>query len=193
MFKEIWKDINGYDGYYQVSNVGRIKRLQRDTLVRHPTKPYYRHLQELILSPNSDKDGYLTITLSANGMEKNVRIHRLVGVAFLENHNGYDQINHKDGNKRNNNVSNLEWCDCKYNQLHAWKTGLKKTLKIAQISSCGNNIINIFNSLNDIKKMYKGVDLSTIVKVCKGKRNTHYGFKWIYANDNMKIGDIVNN
>jgi len=191
MAEEIWKDIDGFEGRYQISDRGRVKRLERYVLIQHPTKPYYRHLQELILTPNNDKDGYEIITLNADGKEKNMKIHRLVGIAFIDNPNHFDQINHKDGNKHNNNVSNLEWCDCRYNQVHAWETGLRETLKFAQIEKEENKIINIFDSLNDIRKSYEDIDFSTIIKVCRGKRNFHHGFRWAYADSNMHVGDVV--
>ncbi len=191
MVEEIWRDIPDYEGCYQISNEGRVKRLERYTFVNNPARPYYRHLCEKILTPVKDKDGYYTITLTANGIKKNMKIHRLVGIVFIENPDNLEQINHKDGNKANNKVSNLEWCDSAYNQLHAWKTGLKRTLKFAQIRITDNKVIRIFNSLNDIKNEYDKIDLSTVIKVCKGKRNCHYGFKWMYATDNMNIGDTV--
>ena len=95
--QEIWKDIQGYEGYYQVSNLGRVKSLRSNT----------------ILKINDIKGGYSQVGLSINGNPKTKRIHRLVATAFLDNEFNLTQINHKDKNRHNNRADNLEWCDYK--------------------------------------------------------------------------------
>ena len=101
---EIWKDIPGYEGLYKVSNLGRIKSLGNG-----------KTRKENILRLTKDKYGYLYITLSENGKLKKFKVHRLVAMAFIPNPNNYTQINHKDENRSNNRVENLEWCTQKYN------------------------------------------------------------------------------
>ena len=102
--KEIWKDIEGYEGRYQVSNFGNVKSLN------------YKHTgEEKIMQSCKDKIGYLHIKLFMNGKPKMYKVHRLVAQAFIPNSNNYPQVNHKDENKINNNVNNLEWCTAKYN------------------------------------------------------------------------------
>lgn len=109
---EIWKKIKGYDDYF-VSNKGRIKSC--------------KNKKEKILKQSSDSRGqYLLIHLSKNGCCNTKLVHRLVASAFIENPNGYEQVNHKDCNKKNNNLENLEWCTMSYNLKHAYKNGLIK-------------------------------------------------------------------
>lgn len=102
--KEIWKDCKGYEGKYQVSNLGRVWSIG----------------SQKYLKGSYDKDGYIQVYLTAkNGKTKIEKIHRLVALAFLDNPNNYPQVNHKDKNKQNNCVDNLEWCDIKYNNTYS--------------------------------------------------------------------------
>ena len=123
--EEIWKDIPELEGLYQASNLGRIKSIERIA------KKEYRNnriVKEKIIKGSKNKDGYLKIHISnkERNINKVVSIHRLVAKAFISNPNKLPQINHKDGNKLNNSISNLEWCTNLYNQQHAWKNGLHK-------------------------------------------------------------------
>lgn len=97
---EIWKDIKGFEGLYQVSSYGNVRS-------------YYRGGR--ILKPKKDKDGYLEVCLRKNNKSKYFKIHRLVAFVFIENTDNLPQVNHIDENKMNNNINNLEWCDCYYN------------------------------------------------------------------------------
>ena len=99
---EIWKDIVGYEGLYQVSNLGNVKRIN-----------FFK--KERFVIPCSNGSGYLYVSLSKNNKRKNFYIHRLVATAFIENHDNLPVINHKDENRSNNSVDNLEWCTQKYN------------------------------------------------------------------------------
>ena len=102
---EIWRDIKGYEGIYQISNKGRVKSLN-----------YRRTGKEKILKPGKTKPGYLCISLYKKGEKcKCFSIHRLVAQAFLPNPDNLPIVNHKDENKLNNNVENLEWCNSEYN------------------------------------------------------------------------------
>jgi hypothetical protein len=104
---EIWKDIDGYKGYYQISSFGHVKNI----------------ITGNILKPSKSKSGYLHITLCYK-KKKDLLIHRLVALAFIPNPNKYRYVNHKDENKENNNVNNLEWCTVAYN--NSYGTRLKK-------------------------------------------------------------------
>lgn len=116
--KEIWKQIEGGYEEYQVSNFGQIKSLKNKT--------------EKILHLDKDRHGYMNVKLCKNGTVKKFKVHRLVAMAFIENPNGFPEINHKDGNKENNFVENLEWVTRSQNIRHAFDTGLKSP----SISGC---------------------------------------------------------
>lgn len=119
---EIWKDIKGYEGLYQVSNYGRIKTLSRFKRSKGFNK-------EKILSPGKSKSGYLTVLLYKNNERKNKSVHRLVCEAFIKNKYNKKTVNHKDGNKHNNKLENLEWTTYSENGIHAFKKGLNKPSK----------------------------------------------------------------
>lgn len=109
---EIWKDIKGYEGLYQVSNFGRVRCLER--LTKNKWGNYYR--KSIILKPLVLSKGYLGVRLyDSNKNVRTLRIHRLVAEAFISNPYNYPQVNHKDEDKTNNCVVNLEWCTCEYN------------------------------------------------------------------------------
>src|SRR5699024_6284933 len=126
---EIWTPIKDLEGIYEVSNHGRVKSLSR----KINTGRGYRMLPEIIKTPKTDKDGYLETSLSKNGLKKHVSIHRLVAEAFLHNPENKEQVNHKDGDKKNNHVSNLEWVTAQENQTHK-KEVLRNHEKIGRAS-----------------------------------------------------------
>ena len=113
MSEEIWKDIEEYEGLYQVSNLGRVYSVKRNK---------YKKLSK-------DKDGYLFVCISKQGKHKGYRVHRLVAQAFIPNPENKPQINHIDGDKTNNVMKNLEWVTCKENIIHAHKNGLSYKAK----------------------------------------------------------------
>lgn len=112
---EIWKDISGYEGLYQVSNLGRVKSLERIDNNNHPVK-------EKIIKPYKTIGGYMQVCLWKNGKVKHLQIHRLVAQAFIPNPYNLPECNHKDENPLNNCVENLEWCDHKYNINYGTRT-----------------------------------------------------------------------
>lgn len=114
--EEIWKDIDGYEGKYQISNNGAVCSLEY-----HNTKGIKR---KGFLKPAKDSKGYLRCALSKENKLRTFKIHRLVAQAFIPNPLNLPQVNHIDGDKTNNCVSNLEWCDNSYNQRHAYSNGL---------------------------------------------------------------------
>lgn len=110
--EEVWKDIKGYEGIYQVSSLGRVKRLAH-TCVN--TKQVKRHLPERMLLPTKQSNGYVHVHLHQQNKTQGISVHRLVATAFIPNPNNLPQVNHKDEDKTNNNVENLEWCTAEYN------------------------------------------------------------------------------
>ncbi len=113
---EIWKDIKGYEGLYQISNLGRVKSLAREKKNGVNSK---QNIPEIILNIYDNGKGYKRTNLCKNNIIKSNYIHRLVAEAFILNSKNEREVNHKDGNKANNNVTNLEWCNRKENVLHS--------------------------------------------------------------------------
>lgn len=172
--KELWKDVKGYEGYYKVSNMGRVKSLKR-------INSYGRTVNEKILTNTLNNTGYLRVKISKNNVQKNISVHRLVAQAFIQNPYNLPMINHKDENKLNNMVENLEWCDNKYNSNYGTKPrkiGNNHKKKIAQYTK-ENVLIKIWNSATDVKKELN-YDDSSIRKCCNNKKNYNsaYGYIW---------------
>ena len=114
--EELWKPIRGFDGMYEVSNMGRVKSCNR---TRKSKAGSISHVHERILKPRSDKNGYKEVTLSKDGKLYFFRCHRLVANAFIPNPNHFPVINHKDEDVTNNMASNLEWCSVSYNTSYS--------------------------------------------------------------------------
>lgn len=160
---EIWKDIEGYDGLYQVSNFGQVKRGNK------------------LLHLNTNTYGYKHITLCKNGVRRTSAVHTLVASAFIENPNKKPQINHKDGNKSNNSAENLEWVTQKENNCHAITTRLKKT-KVLLMFDNENNLIRKFFNRMEIEEYFKRrICHDLITRCCNKQRKTAYGFVWRYS------------
>ena len=119
---EIWKDIDGYEGHYQISSLSRVKSLSRPSW----NGKVFFNTKERILSPRVKDNGYLFVTLCINNNKHHKYIHRLVAQTFLPNLDNLPQVNHKDCDKTNNQVDNLEWCNQNFNIRHAWDNGLMK-------------------------------------------------------------------
>lgn len=118
----MWKDVKGFEGLYQISDDGKVKSLSRE--VKGPYGSTHR-LKEKKLKP-WEASGYLRVTLRKDGKEYYLSVHRMVAEAFIPNLTEEDCVNHKDGDKKNNNVSNLEWCSHSENLRHAFKQGLNR-------------------------------------------------------------------
>lgn len=124
---EVWKDIEGFEDIYKISNMGRVKALERD--IQHKKGPHFNqvyHFRERIMTPTLRGEGYLGVSLSKNNHITAVLIHRLVAKAFIPNPNGLPEVNHIDGDKTNNSVDNLEWCSRKDNARHSYYKLLQK-------------------------------------------------------------------
>lgn len=161
---EIWKDVVGYEGLYQVSNLGRIKSLDR--YVEYPN--YIKRINGRIMSQQDNSKGYLMVNLSLNGFTKKLYVHRLLAEAFIPNLANKVEVNHIDLNKKNNIISNLEWCTKKENMRHAHKNGAIKYTKVYQYSINGE-YEQEFNSLLDASIFHK-IRSGDICRSCKGER-----------------------
>lgn len=165
--EEIFKDIEGYEQLYQISNLGRVKSLN------------YRHTgKEKILKQKTGKDGYCIVGLCQQNKRKFYYVHRLVGQAFIENPNNYPMVNHKDENKENNCVSNIEWCDAKYNTNYgtAIERRVEKLSKPVMCIETGE----IYSSTRELERQL-GFGQGNISQCCNGKRKTAYGHTWRYV------------
>lgn len=177
-----WKDIVGYENEYQINQFGEIR-----TLKDSPKLKKYDVLKPQI----SKRNGYVYQMLYKNGKEKLLRVHRLVAMAFLPNPNNLPQVNHKDGNKQNNSVDNLEWCEQSDNMKHAYKNGLQipsenqrkaiiNTNKLKQKKVCqikDGEIINTFSGISEASRQTK-ISISCISRCCNLKRKSTNGYEW---------------
>ena len=121
---EIWKDIQGYEGFYQISNLGNVKSLER---VIDKGNGILQHRKERIMNKRESVDGYYIAKLNVNKKSKSIAIHILVARHFIDNPNNYPEVNHKDCNRRNNQVDNLEWCTHQQNVEYSKQLGHYKT------------------------------------------------------------------
>ena len=148
---EIWKPVVGYEELYEVSNKGRVKALKR----RKNCNRGYGFIKEHIMKPNNHGtcDYYRVPLTSKEHIKKYYMVHRLVAKAFIENPNNLPEVNHKDGNKENNCVENLEWCDRSYNIRHALEIGLKVTIKdlVNEIDRLNKRVERLENMANCYK------------------------------------------
>lgn len=173
-----WKPIKGYEGLYEISNTGKVRSL--DHLRKTDRSSYVQKGKELKLGLNK-KTGYLMVSLSKEGKTKSHTVHKLVAKTFIENPNNYSCINHKDENKQNNHISNLEFCTKKYNCNYGTrgkKISEKLSKRINQYTM-NDEYIKTWNSSVEIEKIL-GIDQSNVCLCCKGKRKSVGGFKWEY-------------
>ena len=176
--QEIWKDIQGYEGLYQISNLGRVKSLERIIITSNNIT---KKISEKILKPCLRKNGYYSIVLQKNNKSKYYTIHRLVAKEFIPNPDNLPQVNHKDENKLNNNVDNLEWCTSKYNNnygTHNERHALARSKTVYQYS-LSKKLLSIWKSTHDVN--YKlGYHQGNIAACCRGERKTAYNCIWSY-------------
>lgn len=165
---EVWKDMVGYEGHYQVSSLGKIKSLKK-----------YFEDKDIIKKVTKDRRGYLRTNFWLNGKIKGYRIHRIVATAFIPNPENLPQVNHKDGNKENNAVSNLEWVSNLRNRQHAEEIGIRK-IKLSR-----NDVLNIRDIFN------KGSSLSEIADTYNLSKGHAYsivtGRVWKHLNNTKKL------
>lgn len=189
---EIWRDIDGYAGYYQVSNKGRIRSLDRTIFF---SDGRVRKYAGQILKRNSKtSSGYKQCILKVNGVSKYAYIHRLVAQAFIDNPENKKEVNHINGDKNDNSVENLEWVTASENDYHAVRTGLRKPSEkqravaryygklngkpVRQFSRTGE-LINRYASAFEADDAM-GFRRGSVSEACCGKCKTRGGFVWRY-------------
>ena len=188
---EVWKSIDGF-GNYMVSNLGNVKSIER--LAFHPrARRGVATKREHLLKPFLNHKGYPMVKLYHNTKTKTIAIHRLVAGAFIENPHSLPQVNHKDENKQNNNVDNLEWCTNDYNvhygtvirrrgesiknsEAHK-RYSERRCKKVAQLDD-KNNILKVWKSV--VSAEDDGFYSDGVIACCKGRKQTYKGYKWQY-------------
>lgn len=172
---EVFKDVKGYIGLYQVSNLGNVKGLKNNKL----------------LSQKTSKCGYKEVNLFKDRKGKSITVHRLVAQTFIPNPDNKPQVNHIDGNKENNTVSNLEWITNYDNMQHSIRTGLRDNKKIGELVKekrgkkvmqydLDGNFIKCWNSVREVADELN-IDRHTIRKVCKGETKQTHNYIFFYA------------
>lgn len=174
MDKELWKDIPNYEGLYQVSNLGNVKSLKKE------------------LKKRQHRNGYLCVVLYKNKKAKEILIHRLVAMTFLNNKNNYECINHINGIKTDNRADNLEWCTYSHNTKEAYRNGLLKanyevlrnnskklSTRVLQLDKNTKEVIKEWDSM---KQAETTLNIKThINEVISGKRKSAGGYLWEVA------------
>ena len=180
--EEIWKDIEGYEGLYQVSNLGRVKSLERLVFYSDGRS---RVFKEQILKPSKEYD-YLYVILYKNNENKHFRIHRLVANTFIDNPNNYPYINHIDECKSNNNVNNLEWCSPKYNVNYGSCIKRRVEKQSKQIYCLEND--TMYKSISECgRKLH--LSIGNISSVLNKRRKQTKGYTFRYANQVLYKGE----
>lgn len=177
--EEIWKDIEGYDGRYQVSNLGNVRSVDHVVKVVR-----YVKYKGKAIKPFTDKDGYKCVRLGSSCHKK---VHRLVANAFINNPNGYNQVNHIDLDKSNNDYKNLEWCTCTHNIKHSYsknkdrgRGGAKFGKNPNSRAICqyeGSNLIREYDSISRVREF--GFTPWSVSKSIRYNR-PYAGFIWKY-------------
>lgn len=167
---ETWKDIEGYEGLYQISTEGRVKSLN------------YNHTgKEKILKNKTGSRGYFNVNLSKDGKSKNINVHRIVATHFIPNPDNLPQVNHIDENKQNNCVENLEWCTAEYNNTYGSrleKSAKSKSIPIIQFTKDGE-FVRKWESAR-IAEYTLGLNIGSVCSCLKGKHKSTGGYKWHY-------------
>lgn len=157
---ELFMDIKGYEDRYQVSTDGRVWSI----------------ISQRYLKPIETKNGYLVVHLTAkNGKKKLEYIHRLVALTFIDNPGRYPEVNHKDENKHNNNVENLEWCNRSYNNTYGNR--MKNIRKPVAQYDKNNNLINVYPSITEASRQVQ-LSISGISQCCNNIKKSLGGFRW---------------
>jgi hypothetical protein len=182
---ENWKYVIGYEGLYEVSTSGIVRSIDR-VIYRNGRCAFYKGR---VLKTYINR-GYVYVTLSKKGIESGKKVHRLVAEAFIPNPDKFPDVNHKDENKSNNCIENLEWCTKEYNRKYgtaSFRSRLKHRAKGRAIKryDLDGNLIKIYDCTSDLN--LDGFDRRAVYLCCKGKKNTYKGSVWCFANSPLII------
>lgn len=176
--EEIWKDVKGYEGLYQVSNSGRVKSFWKSWVSRGEN--------EHIMHPSNTRGYYYVKLRGRDGKDESFPVHRLVAIAFIPNPTGLRCVNHKDENKKNNMVENLEWCTPEYNFAYGTarlRQGISYGKPVQQLTADKIWIASYTSA--ETAGYINGIDPSSIHKCCKGKRKTAGKYVWRYSDSDV--------
>lgn len=184
--EEIWKDVPGYEGFYQASNLGRLRSVDREVTCMRGEGHITRYKGK-ILKVRLDKDGYEKAIFSKGGKHKTPFVHRVIAATFIANPENYPVINHINEIKNDNRVDNLEWCSVRYNNVYndrAKKANVKnyKPVRATHLKT-GEHLE--FHSMS-IAVEY-GFSPTNISQCCAGEKKSHCGYKWEYINKEKSI------
>lgn len=181
--REKWKDIHGYEGLYQVSDLGRIKSLGRTITYANGTSHPYK---ERVRKNNTHKNGYKNVDLWKDGRAKTFKVHRLVAQAFVPNPKNLSEVNHIDEDKENNKASNLEWVTPEYNTNYGTRgkrAGEKQKKTVLQFDIDGS-FIKEYASAKEAAKQFGNKNVAMqIGECCRGTQKTAHGFKWKFKEE----------
>lgn len=161
---ELWKWIEGYEGVYAVSELGRV----------------YSVRSELFLRSRADRDGYLAVTLNLKGKQKTIKVHRLVAIAFIPNTNGLKEVDHKNLDRADNRVDNLQWSTRRGNCNNKKKT-TKRRGKSVVLQILGDVIVKRYRCLRSVEE--DGFNHRRVSTCCNGKQKLHKGYEWKFLSD----------
>lgn len=171
----MWKEIPGFEGLYEVSTDGLVRSMDR-------ISPHGHHLKGKVLKQMTHNKGYLQVSLCKDGVVHQMLVHRLVAQVFIPNPKGLDFINHKDEDKSNNFVGNLEWCTQHYNNTYNGKMEKLAELKqkpVVQMNLDGSEVARFKSAAHAARSL--NFDKARINHCCRGEAKTHHGFTWKYA------------
>lgn len=189
---EIWKDVVGYEGLYQVSDLGRVRSLDRKTRIKHKARIFKGAILKPILKKST---GYYVVSLHNNGKQKQQHVHRLVAESFCERKAGQDVVDHINTNTTDNRAENLRWTTTKgnvNNPISAKRRtdAVRKACQgmfganhpvskaVLQLTMSGKLIKRWACASDAVREL--GADSGSITRCCKGKVHSHKGFKWQY-------------
>lgn len=180
---EEWRPLKEFDGSYEVSSFGRVRSLDRMIADGRPGVALKRLLRGRIMATTPNNHGYLCVYICKDGKKYCKRVHRLVAEAFIPNPENLPQINHKDENKKNNKVDNLEWCTAEYNMNYGTlpkKLSKRKSKRCMAIYPDGAAIV--FNSVKEAAEAFH-TSFGNICAACRGERKYSHGLRWVYLKD----------